>query len=255
MTPALVFHALPGLPEVRPGQSLVELIGDATPAAGLSVADGDVFVVAQKIVSKSEGRIVALDTVTASARAHEIAQQCRKDPRLVELVLSQSTEILRLAPDVLIVRHLRGFVMANAGIDQSNVPGGGATALLLPEDPDRSASELRAGLEAHFGRRLAVVINDSFGRPWRRGTVGIAIGAAGLRALADLRGQPDREGRSLQVTEVAVADELAAGASLLMGQADEGRPVVLAKGLSGDYLEPQKGASDLLRPLSEDLFR
>ena len=187
MVPTLTFHALPDLPEVVPGQSLAELIAGGVQAAGLPVDNGDVVLVAQKIVSKSEGRIIALDTVTPSARALELAATCRKDPRLVELVLSQSTEILRLAPDVLIVRHLRGFVMANAGIDQSNVPGGGATALLLPEDPDRSAAALRAGLEARFGCRLAVVINDSFGRPWRRGTVGVAIGVAGLRALADLR--------------------------------------------------------------------
>ncbi len=252
---SLSFHALEGLPEIVPGQSLSDVIANGVAAAQIAVGHHDVFVLAQKIVSKSEGRFVPLAGVTPSKRALEMAAQCRKDPRLVEIVLGESSEVLRLAPDVLIVRHKRGFVMANAGVDQSNVPGGGERVLLLPEDPDRSARELRAALEARFKRRLGVVINDSFGRPWRYGTSGVAIGAAGFAALLDLRGEPDRHGRALQVTEVAVADELAAGASLVMGQADEGRPVVIAKGLEARYFGAEGSVADLVRPLNEDLFR
>jgi coenzyme F420-0:L-glutamate ligase / coenzyme F420-1:gamma-L-glutamate ligase len=248
--------ALKGLPLVRPGDDLVELIasvfrwGDVTPRAG------DVLVVAQKIVSKAEGRIVDLATVEPSAKALALAAEVDKDPRLVEVILSESIRVVRTARrGVLIVEHRLGFIMANAGVDQSNVApaDGSPRALLLPKDPDRSAEALRNGLKAAMGIDLAVVINDSFGRPWRQGTVGVAIGAAGLPALIDLRGRPDLFGRTLEVSVIGFADEVAAAASLLMGQADEATPAVLVRGLR--WSAPQSTAASLVRPVNEDLFR
>ena len=202
-----------------------------------------------------QGRYVDLANVTPSARAKEIAVEVDKDPRLVEVILSESSRVVRGGPGVLIVEHRVGFIMANAGVDRSNVPpsAGAEPVLLLPDDPDAAAEALRAQLAKHFGVRLGVVINDSFGRPWRRGTVGVALGAAGISALNNLRGQPDLYGHPLRVTETALADELAAAASLLMGQADEGHPVVLISGLpTGDEFVPARA---LIRPASEDLFR
>src|SRR6516165_10466379 len=217
--------AVPGLPMVKAGDDLVRLIGERL-KGDFALRAGDVLVLAQKIVSKAEGRIVDLKTVTPSAEAIELAGKVQKDPRLVELILSESVRVVRTRPNVLIVEHRLGFVMANAGVDQSNVApaDGRERALLLPLDPDASAERLRAALEARSGCRLGVVINDSFGRAWRRGTVGIAVGCAGIASLLDKRGDPDLFGRTLRVTLVAVADEIAAAASLLMGQANEGRP-------------------------------
>jgi coenzyme F420-0:L-glutamate ligase/coenzyme F420-1:gamma-L-glutamate ligase len=214
-----------------------------------------VLVVAQKVVSKAQGRYVDLAMVTPSARAKEVAVEVDKDPRLVEVILGESSRVVRSSPNVLIVEHRMGFIVANAGVDRSNVPpsAGAEPVLLLPEDPDAAAEALRAQLERHFGVRLGVVINDSFGRPWRRGTVAVALGAAGIPALNDLRGQPDLYGVPLMVTETALADELAAAASLLMGQADEGHPVVLVSGLP--TTEVPIPARALIRPASEDLFR
>jgi coenzyme F420-0:L-glutamate ligase/coenzyme F420-1:gamma-L-glutamate ligase len=212
-------------------------------------------VVAQKIVSKAEDRSVDLATVVPSPRAVALGAEIGKDPRLVEVLLRESVRVVRSRPNLLIVEHRLGFVMANAGVDQSNVaPQDGVhRVLLLPRDPDASAEALRARLAERFGVPLAVIINDSFGRAWRRGTVGVAIGAAGLPALVDLRGRPDLFGRILEVSIIGFADEIAAAASLLMGQADEARPVVLVRGL--DWTGPATAGREMLRPAAEDLFR
>jgi coenzyme F420-0:L-glutamate ligase / coenzyme F420-1:gamma-L-glutamate ligase len=251
----LELMALSGIPHVGAGDDLATLTCVALARDGLTLADNDVLVFAQKIVSKAEGRRVDLSTVIPGAEAAKLAQRVAKDPRLVELVLRESRRVVRAAHDVLIVEHRLGFIMANAGIDQSNVadPASGAFALLLPEDPDRSAAALQARLEQHGGCRLGVIISDSFGRPWRIGTVGVAIGCAGFPATRDLRGSADLFGRTLQVTVVAHADEVASAASLLMGQGSEGRPVVLVRGLA--LPGPAQPASALLRPPGTDLFR
>jgi len=251
----VLLTALSDFPLVRPGDDLAELVAAAVGHSGLLPADGDVLVIAQKVVSKAEGRIVELASVTPSARAIAVAAAVQKDPRLVELILSESRRIVRQRPNVLIVEHRLGFVMANAGVDQSNVgPADGVErALLLPEDPDRSAEALRACLQRKFGVRIAVIINDSFGRAWRRGTVGVALGAAGLPALLDKRGDPDLFGRTLQATMIGYADEVAAAASMVQGQADEGLPVVLVRGLR--WSAPTLPASALIRPEAEDMFR
>ena len=252
---ALEILAVPGLPMIKPGDDLAALIAEGFARGGIEPRTGDVLAVAQKVVSKSEGRSVDLATVVPSARAIELAKQIEKDPRLVELILSESVRVVRSRPNVLIVEHRLGFVMANAGIDQSNVAptDGVERALLLPVDPDGSAEALRAGLAALFGVPPAVIITDSFGRPFRRGTAGVAIGAAGLPALLDLRGNPDLFGRILQVSISGFADEIAAAASLVMGQGDEAQPVVLVRGLS--WQAPANPASNLVRPASEDMFR
>lgn len=243
------------LPLVRPGDDLAALIAAAVDRAGETLRDDDVLVVAQKIVSKAENRYVDLDDVAPSPQALELAAQVNKDPRLVELVLRESRGVLRHRKDVLIVEHRLGFVMANAGIDMSNVEqgAGGGTALLLPRDPDASCESLRQALGRRYGCRIGIVINDSHGRAWRNGTVGVAIGAAGLTALHDRRGDPDLFGRPLLITEVGTADEIAAAGSLVMGQASEGAPVVLMRGLRLNG--PHGKAADLIRPRHMDLFR
>jgi len=247
--------ALSGLPLIKAGDDLVELIASSLKQNGVEPRAKDVLVVAQKIVSKAEGRKVDLATIKPSARAIALATEVDKDPRLVEVILSESVRVVRARRNVLIVEHRLGFIMANAGVDQSNVgPADGAQrALLLPENPDRSAETLRNGLAAATGINLAVVINDSFGRAWRQGTAGVAIGAAGLPALIDLRGRPDLFGRTLEVSVIGFADEIAAAASLLMGQADEASPVVLIRGLR--WSAPESTAASLIRPSNEDLFR
>jgi coenzyme F420-0:L-glutamate ligase/coenzyme F420-1:gamma-L-glutamate ligase len=252
---SLQLWALPGLPMVQAGDSLPELVAAALSREGLALQHRDVIVVAQKIVSKSEGRSVDLSKVTPSARAIALAKEIGKDPRLVEVILSESVRVVRSRPNLLIAEHQLGFVMANAGVDQSNVaPQNGVhRVLLLPRDPDASAEALRAHLAARSGAEIGVIINDSFGRAWRRGTAGVAIGAAGLPALIDLRGCPDLFGRALEVSIIGFADEIAAAASLLMGQADEARPVVLVRGL--DWSMPPTSAHELVRPAAEDLFR
>jgi coenzyme F420-0:L-glutamate ligase/coenzyme F420-1:gamma-L-glutamate ligase len=236
---------------VQPGDDLATLIADRPGP----LRDRDVLVIAQKIVSKAEGRSIDLATVIPSPRANELAAEVGKDPRLVEVILSESTRVVRSRPNLLIMQHRLGFVMANAGVDHSNVaPTDGIDrALLLPVDPDGSAERLRAALEAKFGVRLAVIISDSFGRPWRRGTVGVAIGAAGLPALIDMRGKPDLFGRTLEVTVIGLADEIAAAAGLLQGQAAEAQPVVVVRGLA--WTAPDAPVNELVRPPEEDLFR
>jgi coenzyme F420-0:L-glutamate ligase/coenzyme F420-1:gamma-L-glutamate ligase len=252
MAASLSLRAVPGLPMVAPGDDLAALLAAAMDGARMRPADGDVLVIAQKIVSKAEGRIVDIDTIIPSEPARSLAAEVGKDPRVVEAILRESVRVVRSRPNLLIVEHKRGWVMANAGIDQSNL-GGSGRLLLLPEDPDASAERLRAALSARYGVNLAVVINDSFGRAWRRGTVGVAIGAAGLPSLIDLRGRPDLFGRILEVSIIGYADEIAAAASLLMGQAAEGQPAVLLSGL--DWSAPAAPASTLVRPPAEDLFR
>jgi len=247
--------ALTGLPLIKAGDNLVEMIAESLKQNGVEPRAYDVLVVAQKIVSKAEGRMVDLATIKPSAQALALATEVDKDPRLVEVILSESVRVVRARRNVLIVEHRLGFIMANAGVDQSNVgPADGAQrALLLPEHPDRSAETLRRGLAAATGIDLAVVINDSFGRAWRQGTAGVAIGAAGLPALIDLRGRPDLFGRKLEVSVSGFADEIAAAASLVMGQADEAAPVVLIRGLR--WSAPESTAASLIRPSNEDLFR
>jgi coenzyme F420-0:L-glutamate ligase/coenzyme F420-1:gamma-L-glutamate ligase len=254
-SPALELFALADVPLVAPGDDLAALIAAALRQGGPMPRRGDVLVVAQKIVSKAEGRYVDLATVQPSSRALALAEQTQKDPRAVEVILSESACVVRSRPGLLICEHRLGFIMANAGVDRSNLEpqGGPERVLLLPRDPDASAALLRARLMAEFDLDIAVVINDSFGRAWRLGTVGVAIGAAGLPSIVDLRGQPDLFGRTLEVTVIGFADEIAAAASLIMGQADEARPAVLVRGL--DWSEAASPAASIVRPASEDLFR
>jgi len=257
MASALQLTALPEIPLIEPGSDLAAIILAALARTGIDLVDGDVLVVAQKIVSKSEGRLVNLQTVAPSARARELAAEVGKDPRLVELILRESRQVLRRRPGVIIVEHRLGFICASAGIDHSNVgcPSGRPEdwALLLPENPDESAHALRQRLESASGARLGVLIIDSHGRAWRLGTVGVAIGISGLPGLVDLRGQPDLFDFSLKITQVGAADELAAAASLVMGQAAEGAPVVHARGFP--YALREASLRELLRPEQEDLFR
>jgi coenzyme F420-0:L-glutamate ligase/coenzyme F420-1:gamma-L-glutamate ligase len=244
-----------GIKLVEPGDDLGGITVDAFAANGIAPEDGDVLVVAQKIISKAEGRYVDVTTVSPSERAIELARELDKDPRFVEVVLSESKRVVRHRPGLLIVEHRLGFVMANAGIDHSNLPteDGVERVLLLPEDPDGSARALQEHLVGVFGSSIAVIISDSFGRAWRKGTVGVALGAAGLPALIDMRGHPDLFGRELLVTETGFADEIAAAAGLLMGQADEAVPMVLVRGLS--WSAPEVAAAALIRPAEHDLFR
>lgn len=260
----LTLTPLPGIPLIQPGDNLGPIILAALERANISLQDGDILVAAQKIVSKAEGRMVSLAGVEPSPIALAIAAQSEKDARLVELILGESREVLRVRPGTIVVEHRLGFVCANAGIDHSNVsPSAGSSSLpaaqsdecmlLLPENPDRSAELLCSQLEHASGRRLGVLIIDSHGRAWRLGTVGVAIGMAGLPGLVDLRGTPDLFGFRLRITQVGAADELAAAASLVMGQAAEGTPVVHVRGFP--YALRQGGLGELLRPREMDMFR
>jgi len=249
----MLVQALAGVPRICPGDDLAKIILAAADVECPLLAC-DVIVIAQKIVSKSEGRLVPLAGITPGATAAKLAETAGKDPRVVELILAESRKVLRCVPGVIIVEDMRGLVLANAGIDASNVdPENGETVLLLPENPDASAARIAAGLSAAAGGPIAAIINDSVGRAWRRGTVGTAIGASGLPALLDLRGTPDLFGRTLQSTEIGLADELAAAASVMMGQAAEGRPVVIIRG--APYARRDGTARDLQRQAAMDLFR
>lgn len=242
-----------GMPEVMPGDDLAALLLQQLQAH--SLADGDILVIAQKVVSKAENRYVDLAGITPSERAMQLAREVDKDPRLVELILAESKRVVRYRQDVLIVEHKLGFVHANAGIDHSNIPQNTRSErlLLLPEDPDASATRIRAELTRARRVDVGVIINDSAGRAWRNGVTGIAIGAAGLPCLLDLRGENDLHGNPLRVTEVGIADEIAAAASLLMGQAAQGIPAVLVRGL--DLRGPASDATALIRDPDKDLFR
>jgi coenzyme F420-0:L-glutamate ligase / coenzyme F420-1:gamma-L-glutamate ligase len=255
MTATVTLRALKGIKLVEPGDDLGTLTVAAFAENGLRPEPGDVLVVAQKIVSKAEGCYVAVASVEPSSAAIALAAETDKDPRFVEIVLRESKRVVRRRPGLLIVEHRLGFVMANAGIDHSNVAAADSVerVLLLPRDPDGSARALRDRLVGSFGVPIGVIISDSFGRPWRKGTVGIAIGAAGLPSVIDLRGQPDLFGRELLVTETGFADEIAAAAGLLMGQADEALPMVLVRGLA--WSAPDAPAATLIRPAEHDLFR
>lgn len=253
-------RTLVGIGEVARGCDLGALLADALATAG--PASGDVLVVTQKIVSKAEGRWVALATIDPGTHARQIAKTTGKDARLVELALRESTAVVRAAPGVLITRHKLGLVMANAGIDASNLgpelDPGEDRVLLLPESPDRSAAEIAAVIRARLGLELGVIIADSFGRPWRHGVVNVAIGCTGLPALVDRRGETDRDGRSMQVTQVALADLIASAAGLAMGEGDEGLPAALVSGYrlpGGNGAPNHRSAADLIRPAAEDLFR
>jgi coenzyme F420-0:L-glutamate ligase / coenzyme F420-1:gamma-L-glutamate ligase len=252
---ALTLTPMPDIPLVRPGDDLAGLLILACERSGLAPAENDVVVVAQKIVSKAEGRYLDLARVQPSPRAEKLAAEVGKDPRLVEIILGESRRVVRHRPGVLIVEHRLGFIMANAGVDRSNVdPALGAEpVLLLPRDPDASAAALCERLGAHFRTRLAVVITDSWGRAWRRGTIGVALGVAGLPALMDMRGRPDLFGHELRVTQTGFADEIASAASLIMGQADEAQPAVLVRGLT--WSGAPAPAATLIRAAEEDLFR
>lgn len=250
----LTLYPLPGIPIIQAGDDLAVIILRALEDAGIRLMNGDVLVVAQKVVSKAQGRQRDLRQVQPTKQAKELAELCMKDPRLVELILQESRRVLRTRPGTIIVEHRLGFVCANAGIDRSNVCGDDENwVLLLPHDPDASAQELRASLEAASGVQLGVLIIDSHGRAWRLGTVGITIGVSGVPGVVDLRGQPDLFDYSLQITEVGAADELAAAASLVMGQAAEGTPVVHARGFP--YGLRESTLTEILRPHDQDLFR
>lgn len=258
---SLTLTPLGGIPLVRPGDNLPALLLAALQAQEIPLQDGDILVLAQKIVSKAEGRLVHLSQVTPSPRALELGQAVDKDPRLVELILRESRAVIRTRPGTLIVEHRLGFICASAGIDHSNVhpeddPAGldpEGWVLLLPENPDASAQAIRDALEAASARRLGVLIIDSHGRAWRLGTVGMAIGLSGLPGLTDMRGWPDLFGYQLKITQVGVADELAAAASLMMGQAAEGTPAVHVRGFP--YPLRSGSLAELLRPKDQDLFR
>jgi len=251
---SLEITALPGIPEIRPGERLADIIWRSLGESGLSLADGDILVVAQKVVSKAEGAIVLVDSVEPSPEALRLAVVVGKDPRLMEIILGESQEVLRASPDRLIVENRQGLICANGGVDRSNVSQHeGPSVSLLPEDSDASAEIIRREIGDLSGKNVGVIISDSHGRPFRRGCVGVAIGAAGVTPLWDRRGQMDLFGRKLTSTEVALADLVASAALLAMGEADEGTPVVLVRGAPNP--SGRGSARDLLRPKEEDLFR
>jgi coenzyme F420-0:L-glutamate ligase / coenzyme F420-1:gamma-L-glutamate ligase len=245
------FFGIHGLPEIQPGDNLPKLVAKAARAARFAFESGDILVIAQKIVSKSEGRTVSLSTVTPSAEALSLSATVQNDPRMIEVILRESRRIVRKGPHALIVETHHGFVCANAGVDRSNVPGDDVVTL-LPKDPDGSALHLADALRKRTGKRLAVIISDTFGRPWRLGLTNVAIGAAGVPALLDLRGTRDRSGKSLHATILALADELAAAAGLAMGKT-AGVPAVVIRGYR--YRPSPQNAASIIRPAKEDLFR
>ncbi len=250
---SLTLTPLQNIPLIRQDDNLADILVKSLQVTNLELRNDDILVLAQKIVSKSEGRMVNLATITPSQRAIELAQKAEKDPRVMELMLQESSEVLRIRVGTIIVEHKLGFVCANAGIDHSNVIEGEDHVLLLPEDPDRSARNLREKIKQITGKEIGVMIIDSHGRAWRNGTVGICIGLSGLPAIIDERGWKDLFGYTLRVTVVGVADELAAAASLVMGQASEGIPAVHVRGFP--YPLGEGSLKDLIRPKEQDMFR
>jgi coenzyme F420-0:L-glutamate ligase/coenzyme F420-1:gamma-L-glutamate ligase len=253
MKPNIELYGLPGIPNVQAGDDLTQIIQGALARAELALRNGDVLVVTQKIVSKAEGCAIPLQSVEPSPWARQIAARTDKDARLVEVILRESRSIIRQRGPVLITETHHGWICANAGVDRSNVGGAGEIALPLPKDPDASARRLRLGLREATGADAAVIISDTHGRPWREGTVNLALGVAGMRPVDDLRGRPDMFGYTLRVTTVARADELAAAAGLVTGQAAEGVPIVLIRG--ADYPRGEGRATEMQRPVEKDLFR
>lgn len=252
----LTLTTLKNIPLIRQGHNLADVILQSLESNRLELQNGDILVLAQKIVSKAEGRMVNLVDVEPSPRAKELAVQTKKDSRLIELMLQESNEVIRFREGVVVVEHKLGFICANAGIDHSNVMGGDGDAefvLLLPQDPDKSAKQIREQVEGKTGNKVGVMIIDSHGRAWRNGTVGICIGLSGIPALVDERGWQDLFGYTLKATIVGVADELAASASLMMGQAAEGTPVVHVRGFP--YPLSDGSLKDLIRPREQDMFR
>ncbi len=255
MSSSLSLTVLPGFPLVEPGDNLAALIVDCCQRADLELQNGDVLALAQKIVSKAENRYAYFNEVEPSAAALELAAKTDKDARQVELILRESSEVVRHRPGAIIVEHREGYVHANAGIDASNIHSDpeNPRVLLLPKDSNASARALRAELHDRLGVEVNILINDSAGRAWRNGTCGFALGSAGFEALVSRIGDADLFGRPLEITQIGVADELAAAASFLMGQADEGAPVVLIRGAQ---LRPsEQGCETLIRPKSQDMFR
>lgn len=254
---SLILTPLTGIPLIRHGDNLADIVLNSFQENSITLQDDDILVFAQKIISKAERRAVNLATVKPSPRAIELAKQTEKDARVVELILRESNEVLRTRVGAIIVEHKLGFVCANAGIDHSNVAGAGDSTeewvLLLPQNPDQSAEKMRDEVLSKTGKRIGILIIDSHGRAWRNGTVGVAIGIAGIPSLEDLRGRHDLFGYKLQVTQVGVADELAAAASLIMGQAAEGTPVVHVRGFP--YSLREASLKELIRPKDQDLFR
>ncbi|MFH2038738.1 MAG: coenzyme F420-0:L-glutamate ligase [Chloroflexota bacterium] len=248
---------LKSFPLVKTGDDLVEFIIASLSATNIALENNDILVLAQKVVSKSEGRQINLESVKPSLRAIEIGIRCEKDPRFIELVIQESKSVLRVRVGTIIVEHKLGFVCANAGIDHSNVCLENNTSenivLLLPEDPDKSAKIIKKRLDSFFGVNIGILIIDSHGRPWRLGVVGTSIGVAGLPSLVDMRGKPDLFGEELRITQIAVSDELAGAASLMMGQANEGLPVIHVRGFP--YPLDDGKFQDLLRPYELDMFR
>lgn len=254
MSRSIIYTALDDIPLVEPGDDVAAIVLGALEAQHIILEQGDVVILAQKIVSKAENRYVRLSDVTPSAKAVELAATVGKDPRHIEVVLRESTEVVRYRQNVMIVAHRLGFVMANAGIDESNIDHqGGGRLLLLPEDPDQTCADIKARLDQAHGVSVGVIINDSFGRPWRNGVVGVALGAAGIPALQSMIGAKDLFGRELRITEIAIADELAAAASLVMGQGDEGTPVIHVRGFKSTAAHNR--AATLVRPKHMDMFR
>jgi coenzyme F420-0:L-glutamate ligase / coenzyme F420-1:gamma-L-glutamate ligase len=253
----LILTSLQNLPLIRQGDNLADIVVNVLQENKIPLKNNDILVFAQKVVSKTEGRAVNLAAVIPSLKAVEIARQTDKDAREIELILQESNEVLRIRPGTIIVEHKLGFICANAGIDHSNVASTGDSTeewvLLLPSNPDCSAEKIRSQIESKTGKQIGILIIDSHGRAWRNGTVGIAIGIAGLPGLQDLRGKPDLFGVELRITQVGVADELAAAASLMMGQAAEGTPVVHVRGFP--YQLREGSLNELIRPKEQDLFR
>jgi coenzyme F420-0:L-glutamate ligase/coenzyme F420-1:gamma-L-glutamate ligase len=243
-----------GLPLLHPGDDLAALIGDALAAGSTPLRDGDVLVVAQKVVSKAEGRLVRLADVAVSAEGQAAADRAGKDGAQITLVLKEAAEMMRVVPGVIITRHRTGHVLANSGIDASNAVAGGGHVVLWPADPDASARGLRSALQTRFGVTIAVIVSDSLGRAWRMGTMGTAIGSAGIAPLRDRRGEPDLFGRRMEATLIGIADEIAAAASLVIGEAAEGIPAAIVRGAT--YVsDDEAGIGAILRPLAQDLFR
>ena len=253
MTSSLTIHPLKNIPLIEAGDDLAGLVVEALCSAGIEPVDGDILVLAQKIVSKAEGRQVFLAGIDPSPAAISLATETDKDPRMVELILRESSAVIRTAPSVIIVRHRLGIVSANAGIDQSNIDHtDGDCALLLPENPDRSARQMKEALQKEFSRNLGVIVSDSMNRPWRLGTMGFAIGSAGVPVLDDRRGETDMFGRELKVTMINLADSVATAANLVMGETSERVPAALVRGMPTE--DTKQTACDSIRPVADDLF-